>query len=374
MSEPIKVIFRDEYGREVLFKGWSDSGGGSGEVSVEHDKLIHREYPNAHPISAIEGLEDKLATLITKDTSLYVNAIAPDAHASIVYDKENNVITFNIPKGQRGLEGPRGFTGEKGDPGEMGPAGAQGIAGQQGIQGHPFQLYKLYETIDEMNADVANIPAKEIVMIASYEEDPDNAKVYVKKDDGTLLYLFRLADSVGIQGPQGIEGLEGLQGEMGPQGPQGPQGLQGEQGPQGEQGEQGIQGPQGEQGEQGPQGIQGIQGIQGEQGEQGPQGEQGIQGPQGEQGPQGVQGIQGIQGEQGERGDPGVEISNTEPTDPTVDVWVKPNGEADTYSKDEVDALLLDKLEAGDNVSDLTNDAGYLTLSTLPVWDGGNAE
>lgn len=28
-------------------------------------------------------------------------------------------------------------------------------------------------------------------------------------------------------------------------------------------------------------------------------------------------------------------------------------------------------LKSGDNVSSLTNDAGYLTLATLPVWDGG---
>lgn len=33
----------------------------------EHDKLIHREYPNQHPIEAIEGLRDILDTVVTKD-------------------------------------------------------------------------------------------------------------------------------------------------------------------------------------------------------------------------------------------------------------------------------------------------------------------
>ena len=28
-------------------------------------------------------------------------------------------------------------------------------------------------------------------------------------------------------------------------------------------------------------------------------------------------------------------------------------------------------LKSGDNVSSLSNDAGYLTLATLPIWDGG---
>lgn len=29
--------------------------------TFEHDKLIHRDWPRQHPISAIEGLEDELA-------------------------------------------------------------------------------------------------------------------------------------------------------------------------------------------------------------------------------------------------------------------------------------------------------------------------
>jgi hypothetical protein len=68
-------------------------------------------------------------------------------------------------------------------------------------------------------------------------------------------------------------------------------------------------------------GPQGPQGIQGPAGPVGPQGERGVQGAQGAIGPKGAQGIQG------ERGESGVVISETEPTDPNVKVWIKPDGE-----------------------------------------------
>lgn len=63
--------------------------------------------------------------------------------------------------------------------------------------------------------------------------------------------------------------------------------------------------------------------------------------PEGKEGPEGKQGIQGIPGKDGEdgapgapgstgpRGLPGVVISETEPTDPDVSVWLDPTGGAD---------------------------------------------
>ena len=33
------------------------------EANLEHDNLIHREYPDSHPIEAISGLEDNLITI-----------------------------------------------------------------------------------------------------------------------------------------------------------------------------------------------------------------------------------------------------------------------------------------------------------------------
>lgn len=78
-----------------------------------------------------------------------------------------------------------------------------------------------------------------------------------------------------------------------------------------------------------------IGNIRGAQGKTGAEGKQGVgkQGPRGERGPQGVQGIQGPQGpegKQGERGLPGVEISNSQPTDNTVKVWIDTSGGIDS--------------------------------------------
>lgn len=125
-------------------------------------------------------------------------------------------------------------------------------------------------------------------------------------------------------------------------GERGPQGIQGERGPQGEQGIQGIQGPKGDTGAQGPKGDTGATGPQGPQGEQGPQGATGPQGPQGDPATNLVQSVNGKQGVVvlGASDVGALPSSTVIPTVPT-------------------------------DVSAFTNDAGYLTLSTLPIWDGG---
>lgn len=120
----------------------------------------------------------------------------------------------------------------------------------------------------------------------------------------------------------------------------GPQGIQGPQGPQGEPGPQGVQGPKGEQGEKGDTGEQGPQGIQG------PKGDTGAQGPQGEVGPKGDTGAQGIQGPQGEKGEDGYT--------PQKGIDYFTDGD-----KQEMVQSLVPLIPT--KVSQLTNDAGYLT-------------
>lgn len=75
-----------------------------------------------------------------------------------------------------------------------------------------------------------------------------------------------------------------------------------------------------------------------------------IRSVRGERGPQGIQGEQGIKGE---TGDSGVYIGNEEPTN-DANVWI----DTDENPTEE----LLTKTEA---------DAKYLTLETLPVYNGG---
>lgn len=154
------------------------------------------------------------------------------------------------------------------------------------------------------------------------------------------------------------------------------------------------------QGETGPQGIQGIQGIQGERG---PQGEVGPAGPKGDTGGQGPKGDTGSQGPKGDTGTaagfgtvsatvdanvgtPSVSVTAsgsdtaknfvfefhnlkgaTGPQgpqgDPATNLVQSVNGQTGTVS------IAIPTVPT--DVSAFTNDVGYLTLSTLPIWDGG---
>lgn len=128
------------------------------------------------------------------------------------------------PKGEKGDTGATGPRGPQGATGPTGPQGPQGIQGVQGVPGKDFSIYKTYASVAEMNADAANVPEGEFVMIASTTQDPDNAKLYVKNGEGTFTYLSDLSGAQGIQGPQGEQGIQGLQGIPGPQGETGPRG------------------------------------------------------------------------------------------------------------------------------------------------------
>lgn len=73
---------------------------------------------------AIQGLQQP---------SIEVNTIEAGEQATATY--ENGVFTFNVPKGDRGLQGPQGAPGENGRDGAQGPAGATGPAGPAGAKG-----------------------------------------------------------------------------------------------------------------------------------------------------------------------------------------------------------------------------------------------
>lgn len=69
--------------------------------------------------------------------------------------------------------------------------------------------------------------------------------------------------------------------------------------------------------------LNGAKGDKGDKGDTGATGPQGSTGPQGQKGDKGDKGEQGIQGE---KGNTGIVISETEPTDPEVEIWLKPSG------------------------------------------------
>lgn len=73
---------------------------------------------------AIQGLQQP---------SIEVNTIEAGEQATATY--ENGVFTFNVPKGDRGLQGPQGAPGEPGRDGTPGAAGAPGKNGTNGTNG-----------------------------------------------------------------------------------------------------------------------------------------------------------------------------------------------------------------------------------------------
>ena len=73
---------------------------------------------------AIQGLQQP---------SIEVNTIEAGEQATATY--ENGVFTFNVPKGDRGLQGPQGAQGAAGRDGAQGPAGPAGAKGEKGEAG-----------------------------------------------------------------------------------------------------------------------------------------------------------------------------------------------------------------------------------------------
>lgn len=240
------------------------------------------------------------------------------------------------------------------------------------LMGKPFTIAETYTSVDAMKADAdnENIPLGSFVAVSipipddsegSNTEDPDTAKIYVKREsDGVIGFNF-IVDMSGARGfagktPQfGIGSVtkgenpsaslspdgadtngnpklllnlvlpKGDTGAVGPIGPVGPQGRQGDIGPIGPAGaaftydmftsEQlallvgpvGPQGIKGDKGDKGDKGEQGIQGIQGPVGPKGGIGLTGQAGPKGDKGDTGAAGAKGATGAQGPKGDQGVQ-------------------------------------------------------------------
>lgn len=253
----------------------------------------------------------------------------------------------------------------------------KGDKGEKGDKGDAGSLASVTATID------SGIGTPYITV----EYDGDNAQ----------FSFHNLKGERGEQGPQGVQGEQGIQGVQGIQGIQGEKGDTGDTGPQGPQGETGPQGPQGVKGDTGEQGPKGDTGDTGATGPQGPQGERGIQGIQGETGPQGEQGPTGPTGPTGPAGkgvvsyvlisgdhSPGTldvyRMTFTDNTYVDVSVYNGANGAGSVISVNGKDGtVVLDASDVGalpdttvipSKVSDLTNDSGFLTLATLPIWDG----
>ena len=169
-----------------------------------------------------------------------------------------------------------------------------------------------------------------------------------------------------------------------------------------------IKGAKGDKGDTGAQGIQGVKGDKGDKGDTGAQGLQGVKGDKGDKGDTGAQGIQGVKGDTGATGAPGAaatirignvytgapgtnaSVSNSGTSTNAVLTFTIPRGNpgadggvtvdaelSDTSTnpvqnkvvKTNIDSLYNDVMsrlnvyrsEIPTKVSDLENDAGYLT-------------
>ena len=107
-------------------------------------------------------------------------------------------------------------------------------------RGEPFQIEKVYDSIEDMNDDYDNpdIEIGDLVIIVSSPEDPDNAKVYIKGNN-EYEFLVDLSGSAGIQGPAGAKGEKGDKGDAFVYNDFTPAQLEGLKGPKGDKGDKG---------------------------------------------------------------------------------------------------------------------------------------
>ena len=132
---------------------------------------------------------------------------------------DGTTTTYEVTNGAAGAQGPQGEQGLQGETGPQGPVGPAGPAGANGTNGTDGQ--------DGFSPIVTATAAG------------DSTVVTITDANGPHTFVLHNGQQ-GPQGPQGPQGGQGLPGEMGPQGPTGPQGPVGPAGPTGSTGN-GIQ-------------------------------------------------------------------------------------------------------------------------------------
>ena len=67
------------------------------------------------------------------------------------------------------------------------------------VRGKNFSVYKTYDSVSAMQADAPNVPSGEFVLISTNTEDEDNAKLYVRTEQG-FGYLVDMSGARGATG------------------------------------------------------------------------------------------------------------------------------------------------------------------------------
>ena len=244
-------------------------------------------------------------------------------------------------------------------------------------RGEPFQIKKVYNSIESMNADYnnPNIHIGDLVCIVTDPEDPDNASLYVKGDT-QYEFFVDMSGATGIQGATGAKGAKGDKGDPFVYDDFTPAQLAGLVGPAGvgiesvvlnndytltftyTDGETyttgSVQGPKGDAFTYEDFTPEQLAALIGPQGPKGPAGADGAQGPAGADGKDGADGAQGPQGIQGDAGPSGIGISSV--TQGAEDNTVRITLSNGTYYEVELDTIQGPQGEKGDTFtySDLT--------------------
>ena len=188
------------------------------------------------------------------------------------------------PIGSTGIQGERGHTGAVGPTGLKGEDGNVGPMGVTGPQAGIFQIFKYYNTVQELQDDTNNLTGypnnlgQHAIVIGS---ENNAGRVYVNVgvgNGGTDGYMDQWSFVIDIT-PTVIPGPDGA---AGPTGLQGLAGLPGQDGVTGQDGQDGQDGVTGPDGQDGPRGHTGEKGDDGQNGQDGPTG---VPGPQGVTGP-----------------------------------------------------------------------------------------
>ena len=208
-------------------------------------------------------------------------------------------------KGDTGDTGAQGPQGEKGDKGDTGAQGPKGEKGDKGDPGSDFKILGYFATVEALSAAVT---------------DPNIGDTYgVGNSDPYDIYIYDAINGWVNNGP--------------------------------------LQGAKGDKGDAFTYSDFTAEQLAGLKGEKGDKGDTGAQGPKGDK------------GDKGDTGVSGVHYGSDAPTDPSVNLWINPDG--DPYQIPIASSTVLGGVKPADKTDDMTQSVGVDAAGGLWTAPGG---
>lgn len=198
-------------------------------ASVEGgNKLTITDVDGAHSVDILNGIDGKDGKDGERGPAGEAgkDAVSPTVEVSEIDD--GHKVTITAVNGVNSFKVLNGKEGPEGQPGKDGVQGLQGIQGPQGKPGEPFLIYKVYDTVEEMNAAYATdgLVEGQLVGISSETGGEHGGHLYIK-GASAYEFFFDLGSVEGIAGPSGPQGEQGVPGQPGEQGEPGNPGRDG---------------------------------------------------------------------------------------------------------------------------------------------------